>query len=75
VTGLIAELRRAARGEVIEQAPLAPRTSVRVGGPAKLLVKPNDPRALVEVLGSSAAPPFPGTRWAGERTPSSATWA
>jgi UDP-N-acetylmuramate dehydrogenase len=52
VTGLIAELRRAARGEVIEQAPLAPRTSVRVGGPAKLLVKPNDPRALVEVLGA-----------------------
>jgi len=52
VTGLIAELRRAARGEVIEQAPLAPRTSVRVGGPAKLLVKPNDPRALVEILGA-----------------------
>jgi UDP-N-acetylmuramate dehydrogenase len=51
VTGLIAELRRAARGEVIEQAPLASRTSVRVGGPAKLLVKPNDPRALVDVLG------------------------
>jgi len=51
VTGLIAELRRAARGEVIEHAPLASRTSVRVGGPAKVLVKPNDPRALVEILG------------------------
>ena len=51
MTGLIAELRRAARGEVIEQAPLASRTSVRVGGPAKVLVKPNDPRALVEILG------------------------
>ena len=31
-------------------APLAPRTSVRVGGSAKFWVRPNDPKALVEVL-------------------------
>jgi UDP-N-acetylmuramate dehydrogenase len=50
VKALVADLRRAARGEVLEQAPLAPRTSVRVGGPAKLWVRPVDPGALVEVL-------------------------
>jgi UDP-N-acetylmuramate dehydrogenase len=50
VKALLADLRRAARGEVLEQAPLAPRTSVRVGGPAKLWVKPADPQALTEVL-------------------------
>lgn len=57
---LAADLRRAARGEVLEQAPLAPRTSVRVGGPAKLWVRPLDPRALVEVLGilSGAGEPW-----------------
>ena len=46
---LLADLRRASRGEVIEMAPLAPRTSVRVGGSAKFWVRPNDPKALVEV--------------------------
>jgi UDP-N-acetylmuramate dehydrogenase len=51
MTALIAELRRATRGEVMEQVPLAPRTSVRVGGAAKLWVKPRDPDALVEALG------------------------
>jgi UDP-N-acetylmuramate dehydrogenase len=51
VSSLLVELRRAARGEVAEQAPLAPRTSVRVGGQAKLWVRPNDPKALVDVLG------------------------
>ena len=57
---LAADLRRAARGEVLEQAPLAPRTSMRVGGPAKLWVRPADPRALVEVLGilSGAGEPW-----------------
>jgi UDP-N-acetylmuramate dehydrogenase len=50
VTALAADLRRAARGEVLEQAPLAPRTSVRVGGPARLWVRPCDSRALVDVL-------------------------
>ena len=47
---LFADLRRASRGEVIEMAPLAPRTSVRVGGSAKFWVRPNDPKALVDVL-------------------------
>jgi UDP-N-acetylmuramate dehydrogenase len=52
---LIKELRKAARGEVLEQAPLAPRTSVRVGGAAKVWVRPRDPAALVEVLGALSA--------------------
>jgi UDP-N-acetylmuramate dehydrogenase len=47
---VINELRRAARGEVVENAPLAPRTSVRVGGPARLFVRPGHPQALVDVL-------------------------
>jgi UDP-N-acetylmuramate dehydrogenase len=51
MTELVAALRRAARGEVIERVPLAPRTSVRVGGGAQLWVRPRDPDALVEVLG------------------------
>jgi UDP-N-acetylmuramate dehydrogenase len=51
MTELVPALRRAARGEVIEQAPLAPRTSVRVGGTAQLWVRPRDPEALVAVLG------------------------
>jgi UDP-N-acetylmuramate dehydrogenase len=50
MSALLADLRRAARGEVLEQVLLAPRTSVRVGGPARLWVKPRDPQALVEVL-------------------------
>ena len=44
-------LRQAARGEVLESVPLAPRTSVRVGGAARFLVRPKDPAALVAVLG------------------------
>ena len=44
-------LREAARGEVLEGVPLAGRTSVRVGGPARFLIKPADPGALVAVLG------------------------
>ncbi len=59
MTALIADLRRAARGEVVEQAPLAPRTSVRVGGPARVWVKPGDPRSLVEVLGILSAAGMP----------------
>src|SRR5260221_138197 len=50
MSALLASLRRAARGEILEQVPLAPRTSVRVGGPARYWVRPHDPRALVEVL-------------------------
>jgi len=60
VSAPLADLRRAARGEVMEQVPLAQRTSVRVGGPARLWVKPADPKALVDVLGvlSGAALPW-----------------
>lgn len=47
---MIDQLRRAARGEVLEHVPLAARTSMRVGGQARLLVKPSGPPALVEVL-------------------------
>ncbi|MCA1828698.1 MAG: UDP-N-acetylmuramate dehydrogenase [Myxococcales bacterium] len=47
---MIAEIRRAARGEALENVALAPRTSVRVGGPARFFVRPRDPPALVEVL-------------------------
>jgi UDP-N-acetylmuramate dehydrogenase len=46
----MAELRKAAQGEALENVSLAPRTSVRVGGNAKYFVKPKDPAALVEVL-------------------------
>ena len=47
---MIERLRKAARGEVVEGAPLAGRTSVRVGGPARLWIRPRDPAALVETL-------------------------
>jgi UDP-N-acetylmuramate dehydrogenase len=60
VSAPLADLRRAARGEVMEQVPLAQRTSVRVGGPARLWVRPADPKSLVDVLGvlSGAALPW-----------------
>jgi UDP-N-acetylmuramate dehydrogenase len=44
------DLRKAAKGEVLENVPLAARTSVRVGGSARYWVKPRDPSALVETL-------------------------
>ena len=50
MSALVSELRRASRGEVVEDFALAARTSVRVGGNAKLFVKPQDPAALLEVL-------------------------
>jgi UDP-N-acetylmuramate dehydrogenase len=60
VSALAADLRRVARGEVMEQVPLAPRTSVRVGGLAKLWVRPEDPEALVQALSllSAASTPW-----------------
>jgi UDP-N-acetylmuramate dehydrogenase len=48
---LFDRLRRAAQGGVAENVPLAPRTSVRVGGIARYSVRPRDPAALVNVLG------------------------
>ncbi|HEY6911122.1 MAG TPA: UDP-N-acetylmuramate dehydrogenase [Myxococcales bacterium] len=50
MSALAADLRRACAGEVLEEVPLAPRTSVRVGGPARFLAKPRDPEALVAAL-------------------------
>jgi UDP-N-acetylmuramate dehydrogenase len=44
------EIARRVRGELARDAPLAPRTAVRVGGPADLLVRPADPDALVALL-------------------------
>jgi UDP-N-acetylmuramate dehydrogenase len=44
------EIARRVRGEVLRDAPLASRTTIRVGGPADLLVRPADPDALVELL-------------------------
>src|SRR5690242_15953998 len=38
------------RGEIVRDAPLAARTTIRVGGPADLLVRPADPDALAELL-------------------------
>ena len=35
MTALVDQLWRASQGEVVEQQPLAARTSVRVGGPAR----------------------------------------
>lgn len=44
------EIARRVRGEVARDAPLAARTTIRVGGPADLLVRPADPDALAELL-------------------------
>jgi UDP-N-acetylmuramate dehydrogenase len=44
------EIARRVRGEHVPDAPLAPRTTIRVGGPADLLVRPADPDALAELL-------------------------
>jgi len=45
-----AEIARRVRGELERDAPLAPRTTIRVGGPADLLVRPADPDALAQLL-------------------------
>lgn len=44
------ELGRRLRGEVLHDERLAPRTSIKVGGPADLLVRPADPDDLVALL-------------------------
>ena len=59
---VVSALKRASRGEVLRDVPLAPRTSVRVGGSAQLWVRPRDPEALVAVLGvlcDAGVPWFP----------------
>jgi UDP-N-acetylmuramate dehydrogenase len=47
---LFERLGRFVEGEVKADAPLAPWTSVRVGGPAELWVRPSSPDALVGLL-------------------------
>jgi UDP-N-acetylmuramate dehydrogenase len=44
------EIQHRVRGEHLRDAPLGPRTAVKVGGPADLLVRPTDPDALAELL-------------------------
>jgi UDP-N-acetylmuramate dehydrogenase len=44
------EVARRVRGEVVPDAPLASRTTIRVGGAADLLVRPADPDDLAELL-------------------------
>lgn len=44
------DIERRVRGEHLRDEPLAPRTAIRVGGPADLLVRPADPDALGELL-------------------------
>ena len=44
------EIARRVRGECRPDEPLAPRTSIRVGGPADLLVRPADPADLATLL-------------------------
>ncbi|MBS2025169.1 MAG: UDP-N-acetylmuramate dehydrogenase [Deltaproteobacteria bacterium] len=51
IPALIDSLRKAAQGDVSTDFPLAVRTSVRVGGAARIFVKPKDPQALVAALG------------------------
>jgi UDP-N-acetylmuramate dehydrogenase len=50
VTGWRGEIARRVRGECRPEEPLAPRTSIRVGGPADLLVRPADPADLAALL-------------------------
>ncbi len=44
------EIARRVRGECRRDEPLAPRTSIKVGGPADLLVRPADPADLAALL-------------------------
>jgi UDP-N-acetylmuramate dehydrogenase len=57
--GWVREVAAAVRGECTPGAPLAPRTSVRVGGPADLLVRPEDPAALPGLLAACASRALP----------------
>ena len=54
-TDRVREIAAAVRGECTPDAPMAPRTSIRVGGPADLLVRPADPPDLAALLWNCAA--------------------
>ena len=51
----------AVRGEAVPDAPLSQRTSIRVGGPADLLVRPADGADLVALLAACQARGVPVT--------------
>ena len=53
--GWVREVAAAVRGECTPDAPMAPRTSIRVGGPADLLVRPADPPDLAVLLWNCAS--------------------
>jgi UDP-N-acetylmuramate dehydrogenase len=51
----VQEIAAAVRGECAPDAPMAPRTSIRVGGPADLLVRPADAADLAVLLRECAS--------------------
>jgi UDP-N-acetylmuramate dehydrogenase len=51
----VREIAAAVRGECTPDAPMAPRTSIRVGGPADLLVRPADAADLAVLLRECAS--------------------
>ncbi len=53
------EVAAAVRGECTPDAPMAPRTSIRVGGPADLLVRPADAADVVALLRECAPHALP----------------
>jgi UDP-N-acetylmuramate dehydrogenase len=55
MAGWRGEVARRVRGECRADEPLAPRTSIRVGGPAELLVRPADPADLAALLAAVAS--------------------
>jgi UDP-N-acetylmuramate dehydrogenase len=57
--GWVREVAAAVRGECTPDAPLAPRTSIRVGGPADLLVRPLDPADVPSLLSACAERSLP----------------
>ncbi len=55
----VREVAAAVRGECTPDAPLAPRTSIRVGGPADLLVRPADAADVAALLRECASRALP----------------
>ncbi len=47
------------KGECLRDAPMAPRTAIRIGGPADLLVRPEDPADLARLLAACAGRSVP----------------
>ncbi len=60
-TGWRADVTASVRGEALPDAPLAPRTAIRVGGPADLLVRPADAADLAALLAACEAREVPVT--------------